>query len=49
MLVDNWLTSPLSNGTVIEVDMTRYAYVDTTHMAKFVLVKNYENSNKIEN
>ena len=48
MLVDNRLTSPVRNGTVLGVGMTLYTYAYTTQMANFIWVKNYENSNKLK-
>ena len=42
MLVDNRLTNPAHNGTVLGAGMTRYVYAWTTQIAKSFRFKNYE-------
>ena len=42
MLIDNRLTSPVRNGTVLGVGMTRHVYAWTTQMASSYGFKNKE-------
>ena len=43
MLVDNRLTSPVRNGTVLGVGMTLYTYANTTQMANTSIAHRIEN------
>ena len=45
ILVDNRLTNPAHNGTVLGAGMTRYAYAWTTRWLSSYGFKNYKNSN----
>jgi len=47
MLVDNRLTSPVRNGTVLGIGMMRYDYVYMTQMAELIPYRfDYKNGNK---